>query len=135
MKKLIIKKLIIAAGLALLAGGAGAQAPSNTSSSNAVFVGGTPILRVYVSVAGYSPHQRASAVQERLNQVLALGPIHPSDITVSAQGIDAAVRVKGHLLFTETSTDGRYAKTTALLLANQFAGRMRATLPDLTQAK
>jgi hypothetical protein len=127
-----MKKMIIAAYLALLAGSAAAQVPSNI---NAVFIGGTPILRVSVAVAGYSPHQRASAVQERLNRILALGPIHPSDITVTAQGMDATVRVKKHLLFTETRRDGRYAKTTALVLANQFAGRMRATLPDLTQAK
>jgi hypothetical protein len=131
-----MKKLIIAMCLALLAGSAAAQAPNHISSnSNVVFVGGTPILRVYSAVAGYSPHQRASAVQERLNRILALGPIHPSDITVTAQGMDATVRVKKHLLFTETSADGRYAKTTALVLANQFAGRMRATLPNLTQAK
>jgi hypothetical protein len=130
-----MKKPMIAACLALLAGSAAAQAPTPMGGTNAVVIGGTPILRVYAAVAGYSPHQRASAVQERLNRILALGPIHPSDITVTAQGMDATVRVKKHLLFTETRTDGRYAKTTALVLANQFAGRMRATLPDLTQAK
>ena len=133
-----MNKMMITLGLALLAASAAAQAPTSTTTtgnSNAVVVGGTPILRVYVAVAGYSPHQRAAAVQERLNRILALGPIHPSDIVVAPQGADAAVRVKGRLLFTETKADGRYAQTTALVLANQFAGRMRATLPDLTQAK
>jgi hypothetical protein len=136
MNKLRTDKLIVPLGLALLAAGAAAQVPAGTTrTGNAVVVGGTPILRVYVAVAGFSPHQRAAAVQERLNRILALGPIHASDIAVAAQGKDAAVRVKGRLLFTETSADGRYARTTALVLANQFAGRMRATLPELTQAK
>ena len=128
-----INKRVIAGGLLLLLGSrVEAQAPSNR---NAVFIGGTPIARIRTGVAGYSPVQRAAAMQERLNRILALGPIQSSDITVTGRGSDAAVRVQGRLLFTETKADGRAAQTTALVLANQLAGRMRAVLPELTKAK
>ncbi len=69
-------------GLTLLTGGLTAQA---APTSNAVFIGGTPIMRV--PVAGYTPAQRAAAIQERLNRILASGPIHTSDITVSLVGM------------------------------------------------
>ena len=125
--------ILAAAGLLWLAGGAlHAQTPT---SSNAVFVGGTSIMRVYAASGGYSPHQRAAAVQERLNQILAEGPIHPADITVSARGNTAAVRVKGRLMFTANPADANYSRVTPLLVADQLAGRMRTVLPGLTQAK
>ena len=128
-----LSSILAAAGLILLAGGAGhAQAPTN---SNAVFIGGTPIMRVYVASSGYTPHQRAAAVQERLNQVLAEGPIYPTDITVSPMGNAAAVRVKGHLMFTATPADASRSHVTPLIVANQLAARMQTVLPGLTQAK
>ena len=131
-KKPTRKLLTPAIGLILLTGGMGAHAASN---ANAVFIGGTPIMRVRVAAAGYSPEQRASAIQERLNRVLAHGPIHPSDITASAQGAEAVVRVKGRLLFTADMATARYNQATPLELANQWADHMRAVLPGLTQAK
>ena len=135
MKLLGVKSsaILAAAGLMLLAGSAiHAQTPA---SSNAVFIGGTPIMRVYAAAGGYTPHQRAAAVQERLNQVLAEGPIHPTDITVSAMGNTATVRVKNHLMFTANPADASRSHLTPLLVANQLAGRMRTVLPGLTQAK
>ena len=124
--------VLAAAGLILSAGGAAyAQMPT----SNAVFIGGTPIMRVYAASSGYTPHQRAAAVQERLNQVLAEGPIHPTDITVSPMGNAAAVRVKGHLMFTATPADASRNHVTPMIVASQLAARMRTVLPGLTQAK
>jgi hypothetical protein len=116
----------------LLTGGVSAQAASNT---NAVFVGGTPIMRVRIAAAGYSIEQRASAIQERLNRILAHRPILPSDITVSPLGAEAVVRVQGRLLFTADMATARYNQATPLELANQWADHMRAVLPGLTQAK
>ena len=75
-------------GLILMIGGGTVQAASN---SNAVFIGGTPIMRVRVAAAGCSPDQRAAAIQERLNQILAHGPIHPSDISVHLLGAEAVL--------------------------------------------
>ncbi len=126
------KWLLPALGLALLAGGVGAQA---ASTANAVFIGGTTIMRVRVAAAGYSAEQRASAIQERLNRILAQGPILPSDITVSPLGAEAVVRVKDRLLFTADMATARYNQATPLALANQWADHLRAVLPGLTQAK
>ena len=131
-KSMTTKLLTPAIGLILLTGGMGARAASNAS---AVFIGGTPIMRVRVAAAGYSPEQRASAIQERLNRILAHGPIHSSDIIASAQGAEAVVRVKGRLLFTADMATARYNQATPLELANQWADHMRAVLPRLTQAK
>ena len=124
--------LLTAAFGLLSAGGASAQAPS---TANAVIVGGTPIMRVRVAAAGYSPEQRAAAIQQRLNQILAQGPIRPIDITTQMQGGDAVVRVKGHLLFTADRATAKYNEATPMQLAEMWASHMRAVLPGLTQAK
>ena len=126
------KWLLPVIGLVLLTAGVGVQA---ASTANAVFIGGTPIMRVRVAAAGYSIQQRASAIQERLNRILAQGPILPSDITVSPLGAEAVVRVKGRLLFTADMTTARYNEATPLELANQWADHLRTVLPGLTQAK
>lgn len=127
-------KFTIALGvaLALLGGAALAQSPSNAT---AVFVGGTPIMRVRVASAGFTPEQRASAIQERLNEILAHGPIHPSDIVAGPLGSEAVVRVKGQLLFTADSATAKFNQATPMALASQWAQNMRAVLPGLTQAK
>ncbi len=125
-------KLTAAAlGLALLTGRVAHAAPN----SNAVFIGGTPIMRVRVPVAGYTAEQRASAIQERLNHILASGPIHPEDITVSALGNEAVVKVKGQLLFTADHATARFNQATPMQLAAQWADHMKAVLPGLTTAK
>ena len=132
MMKTWLLPAMTAAAIELLTVSVGAQAASN---ANAVFIGGTPIMRVRVAAAGYSTQQRASAIQERLNQILADGPVHPSDITASVQGAEAVVRVKGRLLFTADMATARYNQATPLELANQWADHLRTVLPDLTQAK
>jgi len=124
--------LTLATALTLAGGVASAQAPSN---SNAVFVGGTPVMRVRVAVAGYTPEQRAAAIQERLNEILAHGPIHPADVTVGTQGAEAVVRIKGRLLFTADGATARFNQATPLELAKQWAQNMRSLLPGITQSK
>ncbi len=117
---------------ALLSGSVLAKTGAN---GNTVFVGGTPIMRVRVAAAGYTPAQRAAAIQERLNGILAHGPIRPADITTAMQGGDAVVQVKGRLLFTADTATARFNQATPLELTNQWAQNMRAVLPGLTQAK
>ena len=124
--------LALGAALTLLAGGAAAQTPSN---ANAVIVGGTPIMRVRVASGGYTPEQRASAIQERLNEILAHGPIRAADVTVAPLGAEAVVRVKGRLLFTADAATAKFNQATPLALANQWATHVRNVLPGLTQAK
>jgi hypothetical protein len=105
------------------------------STSNAVFVGGTPIMRVRVPAGGFSPEQRAAAIQERVNEALSHGPIHASDITVEPSGNEAVVLVKGHLLFTADWATARFNEATPMDLANQWADHMRMVLPNLTAPK
>lgn len=124
--------LALGAALTLLGGAAAAQAPSN---ANAVFVGGTPIMRVRVASAGYTPEQRAAAIQQRLNEILAHGPIRPSDITVGSQASEAVVLVKGRLLFTADAATAKFNQASPMALANQWAQNMRSVLPDLTHTK
>ncbi|MDQ2798813.1 MAG: hypothetical protein M3Y13_04115 [Armatimonadota bacterium] len=124
--------IVLAAALTLLDAAVSANAPSTT---NAVFVGGTPIMRVRVGAAGYTPAQRASAIQERLNGILAHGPIRPTDITAEPQGSEAVVRVQGRLLFTADGATARFNQATPIELANQWADHLRMVLPGLTQAK
>ena len=120
----------LALGL-LSAGSVSAQAPTN---ANAVFVGGTSIMRVTAASGGYSPQQRATAIQARLNRILALAPIHPSDVTVT-QGMPPTVCVKGHLFFTADQASAQADHVTPMVLAKQLASRLKTVLPSLTKAK
>ena len=105
------------------------------STTNAVFVGGTPIMRVRVGAGGYSPAQRASQIQERVNKLLGQGPITPEDIQVRPRGNEAVVTVKGQLLFTADWATARFNRTTPIPLAHGWAENMRRVLPGLTQPK
>jgi len=105
------------------------------SDANAVFIGGTPILRVRVGADGYTADQRASAIQERLNLLLGEGPITPDEITTSMVGPDAVVLVKGQLLFTADTATAHINSTTTMDLANVWADHVRKVLPGLTEAK
>ncbi len=142
--------LVIAAvtmGVLLTASIAGANAqgapqPNDISSASSkysatsVFVGGTSIMRVRFSSGGYTPEQRAAAIQERVNRLLSQGPIHPGDITVrDLSGADSAVYVKDQLLFTADSATARANQTSPHDLAEKWAENMRSVLPSLTRPK
>jgi hypothetical protein len=105
------------------------------SNSNAVFLGGTPIIRVRVGANGYTPDQRATLIQERLNRFLGQGPITPEEITTEQVGDDAVVLIKGQLMFTADSATASYNSSTPIALANHWADHLRAVLPELTAAK
>jgi hypothetical protein len=104
-------------------------------TSNAVFVGGTPIMRVRTAAGGYTPEERATHIQYRVNKLLGQGPISPSDITVRSVGNEAEVDVKGQLLFTADLATARFNQATPMDLANTWANNMRTVLPSLTQPK
>ena len=105
------------------------------STANEVFVGGTPIMRVRVAGGGMSPDERASEIQQRVNEALSHGPIRQSDITVEPSGNEAVVMVKGNLLFTADWATARFNSATPMELANKWAGNMRVVLPALTEPK
>jgi hypothetical protein len=105
------------------------------STANAVFVGGTPIMRVRLGADGYTADERASQIQERVNLLLGEGPIMSNDITTAMEGADAVVLVKGQLLFTADSATARYNDATPMALANTWANHLREVLPGLTEPK
>ena len=105
------------------------------STSNSVFVGGTPIMRVRIGGGGFTPAQRAAQIQERVNRALGRGPIQPDDISVARRGGEAVVLVKDELLLTADAATARFNRTTPLLLAQTWAENMRRVLPSLTQPK
>ena len=127
-----MKRLSLVVCLAAMTGPAAGQTPS---TENAVFVGGTPIMRVRVAAGGYAPEQRAAQIQERVNRLLGQGPIRPEDITVRPIGSEAAVMVRDQLLFTADWATARFNRTTPRALAEIWAERMRGVLPSLTQPK
>lgn len=124
-----------AAIAALSLAGLSVPAGADSANGNAVFVGGTPIMRVRVASGGYSPDQRAAQIQARVNKFLGQGPIRPDDITVQPSGNEAVVLVKGQLLFTADWATARYNRATPMQLANMWADHMRQVLPSLTQPK
>jgi len=126
-----ITRLAIAAAL-ILPASAGFTEPA---TSNAVFVGGTPIMRLRTSAGGYSPEQRATEIQERVNEALSGGVIRADDITVEPSGNEAIVLVKGRLLFTADWDTARFNSSTPTDLADQWANNMRLVLPSLTSVK
>jgi hypothetical protein len=109
---------------------------SSKYSATSVFVGGTPIMRVRFAADGYSPEQRAAAIQNRVNKLLGQGPITPDEITVQdIDNVDSAVYVKGQLLFTADSATAQFNQTSPHNLASEWADTMRSVLPSLTEAK
>ena len=112
-----------------------AASVAQSSTANEVFVGGTPIMRVRVAGGGYTTQERASEIQERVNEALSHGPVRESDITVEPAGNEAVVMVKGNLLFTADWATARFNDATPTELANKWADDMRLVLPALTEAK
>ncbi|BDI28686.1 hypothetical protein CCAX7_007370 [Capsulimonas corticalis] len=123
--------ILAALGVFAALGSASAQ----PASSSAVFVGGTPVMRVRVAAGGMTPEQRADQIQQRVNLALGHGPIAASDITVEPSGNEAVVNVKGQLLLTADWATARYNQSTPMELAQTWADNMRGILPSLTQAK
>jgi hypothetical protein len=118
----------------------GAPEPNDISSATSadsetsVFIGGTSIMRVRYASGGYTPAERAHAIQARVNRLLGQGPITPDDVTIQDMGdTDSAVYVKGQLLFTADEMTARYNDTTPHNLAAKWASTMRRVLPSLTR--
>ncbi|MEO7717437.1 MAG: hypothetical protein ABIY70_14650 [Capsulimonas sp.] len=123
--------ILAAIGIFATLGAASAQ----SASTNAVVVGGTPIMRVRTAAGGMTPEQRADQIQLRVNKVLGQGPIMASDITVEPSGGEAVVNVKGQLLLTADRATARFNQSTPMELAQSWANNMRNILPSLTQPK
>lgn len=120
-------------GLCTFVGGTFAADQAATNTSNLVFVGGTPILRIRSSWVGKSPQQRAQEVQLRLNHALSVGPVKPSDITVGQLQNDWVVLFKGRRFLTADAQSAHLEHSDPQALAQRWAARMRKVLPELTR--
>lgn len=112
-------------------GGASAGSPI-TNTSDLAFVGGTSILRIRTSWAGYDPHRRAMIVQERVNRALSVGPVHPGEITVGRVQGDWCVLFRGRRFLTADPRTARLDRSNPRALAARWAQRMRRVIPALT---
>ncbi len=89
------------------------------------------LLRIRCAAGGCSVEQRADAIQQRANDLLALGKGIPQ-VTVKKTGADANIYTNKCLFMTVTAADGKAANTTAVKLANTWAQRLRTILPQAT---
>ena len=106
--------------------------PDYSTTTDAVILGGTPIMVFRVGDGGYSAHARAIETQDRFNAILGMAPIFPGDVTTSMSGADAVVLVKGQLLFTADPQTAAINGCDPIDLASTWAEKMRDVLPRLT---
>jgi hypothetical protein len=105
---------------------------NNVTGTRQVVVGGTLFLTLRAAWGGLSPEQRASEIQDRINEALSMGPIHPSDITVGKLDGDYVVLLKGRRLFTADYDTAKMENVAPQVLANEWAKSLQTTLPSLT---
>jgi hypothetical protein len=103
-----------------------------TNTWNLAFIGGTPILRVRSTWAGFNPQTRATIVQLRVNQALSVGPVRPSQITVGQVQGDWCVLFRGRRFLTADPRTAAIDHSNPRALATRWAQRMRHVLPALT---
>ena len=104
-----------------------------TNTWNLAFVGGTPILRVRTTWAGYDPNTRAMIVQERVNHSLSVGPVHPGEITIGQVQGDWCVLFRGHRFLTADPLTAKQENSNPKALVIKWAHRMRQVIPSLTR--
>lgn len=103
-----------------------------TNTWNLAFVGGTSILRVRSSWAGFDPRARATIVQLRVNHALSVGPVRPDQITVGQVQGDWCVLFRGRRFLTADPRTAALDHSNPRALAIRWAHRMRQVLPALT---
>ena len=133
MQSRFIASSLALVGLLTLAGAGLAAKGGATDTSNLVFVGGTPILRIRTGWVGKSAQQRAQEVQLRLNHALSVGPVKPSDITVGQIQSDWVVLFQGKRFLTADAQSAHLEHSAPQALAERWAARMRQVLPELTR--
>ena len=124
---------LAALSLAAFLVSAAPAAPNDTSAE--VIIGGTLIHTVRTPWAGKTTKQRAAQVQQRLNQMLAHGPIVPGDFTVSELAGDWCVLFRGQRFLTADPASAALNHCSPEALAGQWAAHLGQVLPELTKSK
>lgn len=106
------------------------ESPSNTDIS----LGGKVIMTIREGSGGYSASQRAEIIRRRLEPILRMPGIKPSEVTIrdNPEGPYASIYVRDRLLVTVTQDMARSNNSTPEVLAEMYAGRLRELLPQLT---
>ena len=112
----------------LLAGTCSARAEGGDGD---VSVGGEHILTVRFAAGGLSIKERADAITERLNVILADPNLKAADIRALPAGSDAKIMVKDKLLVTVDSQTAKFNTSKPLQLAQAWADHLRKVLPRI----
>ena len=125
---------LIALSLAALTAAApAAPKPANNTSAE-VIIGGTLIHTIRTDWGGKTARQRATQVQLRLNQMLAHGPIVPTDFTVGEIEGDWCVLFRGQRFLTADPASAAQNHCSPEALAGQWATHLGKVLPELTKS-
>ncbi len=92
------------------------------------------LLLTLKSPTGDALQQRVDAVQARANDLLMLSSTLPK-ITVKKTGANYSIYADKKVFLTVTAADARSYSTTTQKLANQWAHKLRVTLPKATPIK
>ncbi len=111
-------------------------APTRANDTSAeVIIGGTLIHTVRTPWGGKTAKQRATQVQQRLNTMLAHGPMLPTDFTVGQMEGDWCVLFRGARFLTADPASAQANHCSPEALAGQWAAHLDKVLPELTKPK
>jgi hypothetical protein len=120
-----------------------AAMPARANNANAVTregaftiaYSGSVLMRLRTNAGGYAPEQRADEVIERLRPILELPGLRGEDIRVTRDEVsgEAMIFVRDLPLVTVDHSLARANNTNSpLLLAQEWASRLRAILPQVS---
>jgi hypothetical protein len=129
-QRLIIITAVLLAITSIVPAVSAKEHPSDT-----VTYSGQILMRIRTGAGGYTAEQRASAVQDRLQDILSTENMTPEDITVKQirPYQDATIYVRGRLLITvDQKLSQANGNNDPGALAAQWAERMRTILPTVS---
>lgn len=124
MKKLLAT-LLVTLLLALTACSVACSAPGD------IWLAGYLLLTLKAPAQGQTLAQRTDAVQVRANDLLVLSSTLPK-ITVRKCGVNYSIYADKKVFLTVTAADAKMGRTTTQKLANDWAKKLRVTLPKAT---
>ncbi len=89
------------------------------------------LLRIRCSASGYTAQERASAVQNRVNDLIIPGGIDLKTVQIKTYRNTTAIYAGGKLLVTVSECDARVNHTTVDKLARRWAARFKAIYPQI----
>jgi small-conductance mechanosensitive channel len=110
-----------------------AEAPPSEEQSAPVQLDGRTVLMIAASVAGYSPQERADAIEKRLLGIARNPTISPDTIQVEDREAWSEIKAGNQIMMFVTEPDARAAATTPHLLAVENAEIFRQAVARYRQ--